>query len=101
MESAFLLVGVALGYLLGRLDLFYRGAASSAPPSFFRQAARSRDNDDAVDRVARVSIDERKVVTDIKTDNIKKVTALELGSKTVQQDTINQSVSKLAQLKGR
>mgnify|MGYP003350642188 CR=1 FL=1 len=70
------------------------------PSSFFATKLDKRQS--AVeDRVAQVSIDERKFVTDIKTDTIQKVTEIEMGKTTTQQDTINQSVSKLAQLKGR
>jgi histidinol-phosphate/aromatic aminotransferase/cobyric acid decarboxylase-like protein len=100
------LSGVVLGYVIARLDGIYSLLRQQpinnlpAPSSFF---AKKHDKQRAAaeERVAQVSIDERKFVTDIKTDNIQKVNELELGNKTTQQDTINQSVSKLAQLKGR
>jgi hypothetical protein len=98
-------VGIILGYFLARLDAIYtllRGQSNSAPSqpqSFF--AKQKRDQAEVEERMGKISIDERKFVADIKTDNIKKVTEVELGKKTQQQDNINQSVSRLAQLKGK
>lgn len=98
--------GLVVGYAIARLDGIYSLLRQQpvntlpTPSSFFatkldkRQAA-------AAERVAQVSIDESKFVTDIKTDTIQKVNELALGKTTTQQDTINQSVSKLAHLKGR
>jgi histidinol-phosphate/aromatic aminotransferase/cobyric acid decarboxylase-like protein len=100
------LSGLVAGYALARLDGIYsllrQQPANNlpAPSSFF--ATKLDKKQAAVEaRVAQVSIDESKFVTDIKTDNISKVNELELGKTTTQQDTLNQSVSKLAQLKGR
>jgi histidinol-phosphate/aromatic aminotransferase/cobyric acid decarboxylase-like protein len=100
------LSGVVLGYVIARLDGIYsllrQQPANNlpAPSSFF---AKKHDNKQAAveERVSQITIDDRKFVADIKTDNIQKLNELELGKKTTQQDTLNQSVSKLAQLKGR
>ena len=99
------LAGIILGYFLARLDAIYTllrdqsNSAPSQPQSFF--AKQKREQAEVEEKVGKISIDERKFVSDIKTDNIKKVTEVELGKKTQQQDNINQSVSRLAQLKGR
>lgn len=101
--------GLVLGYFLARLDAIYtllREQQSGLtfeqrqPSSFF---AKKHDKAQAEveAKVGQISIDTSKFVTEIKTDNIQKVNAVELGKKTTQQDTLNQSVSKLAQLKGR
>ena len=98
--------GIVLGYVIARLDGIYSLLRQQsvntppAPPSFF---AKKRDTVQAAveERVSQISIDDSKFVTDIRTDNISKINNVELGKTTTQQDTINQSVSKLAQLKGR
>lgn len=100
------LTGVVLGYLIARLDSIYsllrQQPANNLPePSSFFATKLDKKQTAVEARVAQVAIDERKFVADIKTDNISKVNELELGKKTTQQDTLNQSVSKLAQLKGR
>lgn len=100
------LIGVVLGYVIARLDGIYsllrhQPVNNTPEPSSFFATKLDKKQTAVEARVAQVSIDERKFVADIKTDNIQKVNELELGNKTTQQDTINQSVSKLAQLKGR
>lgn len=100
------LAGLVFGYVIARLDGIYSLLREQpvnnlpTPSSFF---AKKRDKAQAAveAKVGQIAIDDRKFVTDIKTDNISKVTDVELGKKTTQQDTINQSVSKLAQLKGK
>jgi len=99
------LAGIILGYFLARLDAIYAllrdqpRAVQDQPQSFF--AKQKREQAEVQEKVGKISIDERKFVADIKTDNIKKVTEVELGKKTQQQDNINQAVSRLAQLKGK
>jgi hypothetical protein len=101
------LVGVVLGYFLARLDSIYTRLMKedgTGPVDFFRKENCKwprPDPQQLKEKITAVEIDDRKFVTDIKTDNISKVNELELGKTTTQQDTINQSVSKLAQLKGR
>ena len=98
--------GVVLGYIIARLDGIYSllrrqpQSALPAPSSFF---AKKHDTARAEvqEKVGQIEIDASKFVTDIRTDNIKKVTDIVMGKTTTQSDTINQSVSKLAQLKGR
>lgn len=103
------LAGIFLGYFLARLDAVYtilRDNQSGLtreqrqPTSFFTKE-RKREQAEVEEKVGQISIDSSKFVTDIRTDNIKKVTDTILGKTTTQQDTINQSVSKLAQLKGK
>jgi predicted Holliday junction resolvase-like endonuclease len=102
-------VGIILGYLLARLDAVYTMLRDNQagltreqrqPTSFFTKERR-REQAAVEEKIGQISIDSSKFVTDIRTDNIKKLTDTILGKTTTQQDTINQSVSKLAQLKGR
>lgn len=101
--------GLVLGYLLARLDAIYsllREQQSGLtldqrqPTSFFAKEKR-REQAEVEEKVGQIAIDSSKFVTDIRTDNIKKVTDTILGKTTTQQDTINQSVSRLAQLKAK
>ena len=46
-------------------------------------------------------IDTSKVVTEINTAGLERASAVELGTTKTKEDTINQSVSKLSQLKGK
>lgn len=103
------LVGIFLGYLLARLDAVYtilRDKQSGLtleqrqPQSFFAKERR-REQAEVEEKVNQISIDASKFVTDIRTDNIQKVTDIVMGKTTTRQDTLNQSVSKLAQLKGK
>lgn len=91
-------VAFAVGYLLGRTDLLMgalRNQASNAPQGFF-----AKTKGPAPTRVLTdIAIDERKVVSQIKTDTLQNVTQVQLGKQVVAQDDINASVSKLAQLK--
>lgn len=102
-------VGVVLGYLLARLDAIYtllRDSQSGLtleqrrPSSFFAKK-HDKEQTEVEEKIGQISIDSSKFVTDIRTDNINKITDVVLGKTTTQQDTINQSVSKLAQLKGQ
>jgi hypothetical protein len=103
------LVGIILGYFLARLDAVYAMLRDNQagltreqrqPTSFFTKERR-REQADVEEKVGQISIDASKFVTDIRTDNIQKVTDIVMGKTTTQQDTLNQSVSKLAQLKGK
>ena len=99
--------GLVLGYLIARLDGIYsllrqQQEANNLPqPSSFFAKKRDKAQAEVEEKVGQISIDSSKFVTDIRTDNIKKVTDVVMGKTTTQQDTINQSVSKLSQLKGR
>lgn len=100
------LSGIVLGYVIARLDGIYsllrQQPVNNLPePSSFFAKKRDKAQAEVEERVGQISIDDRKFVTDIRTDNISKVNNVELGKTTTQQDTLNQSVSKLAQLKGR
>jgi histidinol-phosphate/aromatic aminotransferase/cobyric acid decarboxylase-like protein len=98
--------GVVLGYVIARLDGIYsllrQQPVNNLPePSSFFAKKHDKARAEIEEKVGQISIDTSKFVTEIKTDNISKVNDVELGKKTTQQDTLNQSVSKLAQLKGR
>lgn len=101
--------GIVLGYFLARLDAIYTMlreqqsglTLEQRQPSSFFAKKRDKAQAEVEEKVGQISIDASKFVTDIKTDNISKVTDIVMGKTTTQQDTLNQSVSKLAQLKGR
>jgi hypothetical protein len=106
-EIVYLLLAFALGYLTGRADSLYRVLRDKFAPApkagfFSEQAPYCRPQQNG-QPAPKISIDERKVVTEISTAGIAKSSeaAEELGTKTVQSDNIDASVSKLAQLKGR
>ena len=92
-----------LGYICGRLSCL-TSTVKAAPQGFFAQnpANKKRRVEDTTtaDNV-KIDIDERKVVSQINTDTMQKVTQTELGTKTAVADDINASVSRLAQLKGK
>ena len=100
------LAGVILGYLLARLDAIYTllrqqpANTLPEPSSFF---ARKHDKERAVvqEKIGGISIDTSTFVTEIKTDTIQKVNDVAMGKTTTQSDTLNKSVSKLAQLKSK
>lgn len=107
-----LCLGVIGGYCCARLDYVYvrlrewHEGASQIPQAtgFFAQRMEraSRQSSPAPQAVAeKIDIDTRTVVTEINTKDIQKVSEVELGTTTSKQDTINESVSRLAQLKGR
>lgn len=102
-----LLLAFAVGYLAGRADAIYRALRDKYGPApragFFAEEAPARRPQQPSAPGAKISIDERKVVAEINTAGIAKSAEAvsELGTKTVQSDNIDASVSKLAQLKGR
>jgi hypothetical protein len=72
-----------------------RGQASNAPQGFFAKTS----SPERAHNATRIEIDERTVVSQIKTDTLQNVTQVQLGKQVVAQDDINASVNKLAQLK--
>lgn len=104
----YLFLSFVAGYVVARLDAIYstlRGKESGGGAFLMASSAaasrntRAQEQKAAEDRIARVSIDTTTVVTPVKTDGMKKVSTAEIGSVTKQNDTLNSSVSKLAQLK--
>jgi hypothetical protein len=98
--NAVLLAAAALvvGYLLGRVDALLatlRGQSYNTPPGFFAKKSAPQLNPAA----SGIKIDERKVVTEIRTDTLAKTQDIQLGTQIVAQDDINAAVNKLAQLK--
>lgn len=96
-----------LGYLVGRVDLLVsltRKQESSQPQGFFAiNKPKQRDYVDEPESQLcnRIEIDERKVVSQISTDTIQKVTQIELGTKTTVADDVSGAAGRLAQLKGK
>jgi hypothetical protein len=72
-----------------------------SPTSFFEKEKHAAKVSDTKEKLGKIDIDTRTVVTKIDTDNIQPGSDVELGKTTAQEDTINASVSKLAQLKGK
>lgn len=108
--------GIFVGYLCARLDYVYvrlrewHEGASQLPQAtgFFAErmdrAARKPAGEAKThqEKVAqKIEIDTRTVVTEINTQGIEKGSEVELGTTIAQQDKINESVSRLAQLKGK
>jgi hypothetical protein len=106
-------VAYAAGYLFARLDAVYvllrslhgvadvldgGGPRSRSMPQKKKKEWTTADDNDAVETV---SIDERKFVTKIDTAGMLRGSAANIGVTTTTADTINESVSKLSQLKGR
>lgn len=92
-----------VGYLLGRVELLLltlRNQPINTPQSFFaKTTGRQAQNGGGSHSAAPIAIDERKIVTDIKTDTLSKTQNIQLGKQVVAADDINASVNKLAQLK--
>lgn len=103
--------GIFAGYLCARLDYVYvrlrewHEGASQIPQAtgFFTQTEKSSRKVTGVAQAVaqKIDIDTRTVVTEIDTKGIQKGSEVELGTTTASQDTINESVSRLAQLKGK
>ena len=107
--------GFVLGYFIARMDFLYvvlrklHGDAGGGltlesraqPTSFFAKEKQAQARAAVQEKIGQIEIDTSKFVTEIRTDNIQKVNDAELGHKTTKQDTINNSVAKLAQLKGK
>lgn len=92
-----------LGYLCGRVGRL-TSIVKEEPKGFFAQKPvnKKRAADPAVfGSPLKIDIDERKIVSQINTDTLQKVTQTDLGAKTVVTDDINASVNRLAQLKGK
>lgn len=105
-----------LGYFFARLDFVYvvsrkiHGAGGTSlvmesraqqPTSFFEKEKKAAQQTAVKEKLGKIDIDTRTVVTKIDTDTIQPGSDVELGKTTAQEDTINASVNKLAQLKGK
>ena len=103
--------GVFLGYGLARLDYIYvrlrewHEGASHLPQAtgFFSQRMDKTARQNSAPQVVaeKIDIDTRTVVTQIDTAGIQKGSAVEFGHTTAKQDTLQESVSRLAQLKAK
>lgn len=86
-----------LGYAVGRIDNIrdlFRKEPTEKPVSFFAQVKSEAKQKN------KLQIDDSTFVTDVSTDTLQRAHG-EIGSTTVSQDSIDTSVSKLAQLKGK
>lgn len=93
----------ALGYICGKLGRL-TSSVKEQPQGFFAQnpVVKPKRVQEATQPVGtKIEIDETKVVSQIDTGSIQKVTQIELGTKTAVADDINASVNRLAQLKGK
>lgn len=88
------------GYITARVTALLSELRSQQPGACQGGACRgfSVKNSTSQPRAA-ISIDERTVVTDIKTDTLAKTQDIQLGKQSVQADNLEASVRKLAQLK--
>mgnify|MGYP003345137404 FL=1 len=108
--------GFVLGYFIARMDFLYvvlkklhgEGGGSlimesrvQQPTSFFEKEKKAAKQAEVKEKLGKIDIDTRTVVTKIDTDAIQPGSDIELGKTTAQEDTITASVSKLAQLKGK
>jgi hypothetical protein len=111
-----ILGGFVLGYFIARMDFLYvvlkkiHGVGGGPlvmesrvqqPTSFFEKEKKAAKAAEVKEKLGKIDIDTRTVVTKIDTDAIQKGSDVELGKTTAHEDTINASVSKLAQLKGK
>lgn len=107
------LISFLAGYFFARLDFFYVAlrrlhgdnfivdAPGAHSTSFIERTTSRAKQADTQEKLSKISIDTSTVVTKIDTDGIQRGSDVELGKTTSQEDTINASVSKLAQLKGK
>lgn len=110
--------GFLLGYFFARMDFLYivlrqiheygeggrqlvMESRVQQPTSFFEKEKKAEKAAAVKEKLGKIDIDTRTVVTKIDTDTIQPGSAVELGRTTSQADTINSSVNKLAQLKGK
>lgn len=98
------------GYLIGRVDLLLgrtysrprrRKTRPAQPAGFFTKQTSARETANTRKVTPVDDIDTRVYVTPISTSELTKTTAVALGNTSTIDDNINQSVSKLAQLKGQ
>ena len=102
-------LGYVLGYIVGRLDLIARRLASAdqathsvgTPQWNAAKRARAGSNSAPADAIAKIDINETKVVLPVNTTGIQKVGDVELGKTTVAADDVSAAANRLAQLKGK
>ena len=90
------LIGLALGYAIARIDEV-RNALKGVPTTNVLSGLPFVGGS-APKAAAKVQIDERTYVTDVSTDDLEK-SYDEIGNATVTKDSVDGSVSKLAQMK--
>ena len=86
-------VGLAGGYLIGRLDTLIASFRGEESTSFVAGVIKEQK------QKKKVQIDETKYVTDVSTDNFEGKTGTKLGVVSTTTDDITSASSKLAQLK--
>lgn len=96
-----------VGFLLGRVNLLqktmqqrdYRVIQTTEPKNLTKHNKTiDSEADTPMVNLPKISIDESKFVTEVKTDSFQK-DFKDLGEKTVSEDNISSSVTKLSQLK--
>lgn len=106
----YLLLGLAfvVGYVVGRLDFVVCRLAHANPaahpvgtPQWNAQMRASRSAVQLPEAVAKIDINDTKVVLPVDTSGIKKVADVELGKTTTVADDVNSAANRLAQLKGK
>jgi hypothetical protein len=91
----------ALGYLCGKSGRLTNSVKDEPKGFFAANKPKQRVAEPDVAPAQKIEIDDRKIVSQISTDSIQKVTHIELGTKTAVADDINASVNRLSQLKGK
>lgn len=100
--------GVLIGYTIARLDgigrHLYNSSANNIQPEMRQPGFFTKNRAAApaeVIKTTKIDIDTSKVVTEISTKGLERASPAELGTTTTTEDTINKSVSRLSQLKGK
>lgn len=88
------IVGLAGGYLIGRLDTLIASFRGDESTSFVAGVIKEQKQ-----KKKKVQIDETKYVTDMSTDNLEAKSDTKLGVVSMTADDITSASSKLAQLK--
>jgi len=84
-----------IGYLFGKITNIQKGSyVSDRPKSFFENQKQKLEDD----KSNSISIDDKKVVLEIKTDNLQKKYD-SLGDVTTSSENISESINKLKNLK--
>ena len=92
------ILGFGTGYFMGRLDAILSIFKDKESKSFVAAVAKDQ-KEQALAAKKKVEIDDRKFVTDLSTDDMKKVDEQNLGIVVKTNDNITDATSKLAQLK--
>lgn len=87
------IITIAIGYIIGKMHTSDGQGKSGTPSMIKHKHSKSSENNQN-----KITIDDRKFVTDISTDGIEKKYS-ELGNTKITDDNISASVNKLQNLK--